>query len=99
MSSPLSVHLIKSLHNKQDRKKSGKFLVEGTKNVAELLTSDYKIDFVYITKEFAETYSNLLVNKKHTVVTKEELASVGTMEMNDGAIAVAFQKTQTSPED
>lgn len=96
MSSPLSVKLIKSLHDKKDRQKSGKFLVEGSKNVSELLASDYKLDFVYVTKEFAEKYTHLLAQKKYTVVTKDELASAGTMEMNDGAIAVAFQKDVVS---
>jgi TrmH family RNA methyltransferase len=97
MSSPLSVKLIKSLHDKKDRQRSGKFLVEGSKNVSELLASDYKLDFVYVTKEFAEKYTHLLVGKKYTVVTKDELASAGTMEMNDGAIGVAFQK-ETYPQ-
>ena len=73
MSSPLSVKLIKSLHDKKDRQKSGKFLVEGSKNVSELLASDYKLDFVYVTKEFAEKYTHLLAQKNILLLPKMNL--------------------------
>ena len=94
MTSHMSAKLIKSLHQKKHRKESGKFLVEGVKNVAELLASDYKIDSLYATKDFANDYADTLKKKnvRAQVVEASELAAFGTLEHNDGALAVALQK-------
>ncbi len=76
-----------------------KFLIEGEKNVAELLESDFDIECVYVTKDFKEKYLLLLKrpNMKVQVVEKEELGSLGTLEQNDGALAIAFQKIKSMP--
>ena len=97
----MSAKLIKSLHQKKSRKETGKFLVEGVKNVAELLASDYKIDSLYATKDFAVAYADTLKKKnvRAQVVEASELAAFGTLEHNDGALAVAMQKETLMPKD
>ena len=97
----MSAKLIKSLHQKKHRKDSGKFLVEGVKNVAELLASDYKIDSLYATKDFATAYADTLKKKnvRAQVVESSELAAFGTLEHNDGALAVAIQKETAAPKE
>ena len=92
----MSAKLIKSLHQKKNRKETGKFLVESVKNVAELLASDYKIDQLYATKDFADAYADTLRKKnvRAQVVEAAELDAFGTLEHNDGALAVAIQKEQ-----
>lgn len=101
MASHLSAKLIKSLHQKKGRKESGKFLVEGTKNVLELLESTYAIDSLYATKEFADANASVIKRKGVRVHTMDtgELSAFGTLEHNDGAIAVAVQATTTLPKD
>ena len=99
MTNPMSAKIIKSLHQKKNRQETKKFLVEGTKNVAELLRSDYTIDNVYITAEFKKQHADLLTRKDIRVqlVDASELKAYGTLEHNDGAIAIAIQKPTTLP--
>ena len=100
MTNPMSTKIIKSLHQKKYRQETKKFLVEGTKNVAELLRSDFKIDNVYITAEFKKNYGELLLSRKDVriqLVDGAELNSFGTLEHNDGALAIAIQKDYKKP--
>mgnify|MGYP001477814729 CR=1 FL=1 len=53
------IKLIKSLASKKNRSKHQLFVVEGKKNVAELLTSDYKIDSLFATNEWMCENSNI----------------------------------------
>lgn len=101
MTSHLSAKRIKSLHQKKGRKESGKFLIEGAKNVAELLASDYAIDNLYATKDFAEAYAEPVKKKniRMQIVDASELNAMGTLEHNDGALAVATQKATVLPKD
>jgi TrmH family RNA methyltransferase len=89
--------LIKSLQKKKYREDMKKFMVEGTKNVEELLASDFRIEFVYATKEFEKSHHKILEQKKLRVqiVEGSELVALGTLAQNDGALAVVFQKEQT----
>lgn len=97
----MSAKFIKSLHQKKGRKESGKFLVEGVKSVAELLSSDYALDSLYATKDFVEAYAEEIKKKniRTHVVDAGELNAFGTLEHNDGALAVAVQKAAGLPEE
>lgn len=97
----MSAKFIKSLHQKKGRKESGKFLVEGVKSVAELLTSEYAIDSLYASKDFTETYAKEIKAKniRVYVVDAGELNAFGTLEHNDGALAVAVQKASALPKE
>jgi TrmH family RNA methyltransferase len=99
MTNPMTGKIIKSLHQKKFRQESKKFLVEGSKNVAELLKSNYQIDNLYITAEFKATYAEILGKHKiqAQVVDGAELKAFGTLEHNDGALAIARQKDARLP--
>jgi len=100
MTHHMSAKTIKSLHQKKHRKETNRFLVEGGKNVAELLASTYEIEGLYATKEFKAEHAGLLAKRKIEahVVDAAELAAFGTLEHNDGALAVAVQKKPETPD-
>lgn len=99
MTNPNTPKVIKSLHQKKYRQETKKFLVEGTKNVVELLHSTYHVENVYVTKEFKLAYPDILSKTKARVqvVDSSELKSFGTLEHNDGALAIAQQKESKEP--
>lgn len=87
--------IVKSLQDKKYRQKTGLFLVEGEKSVAETLNSDFEIQTLLVTKDFLNKYRDLIKAKKIQTETVEqgELEKAGTLESNDSAIAVVKQKT------
>ena len=100
MTSPMTAKAIRSLLEKKYRENTKKFLVEGEKNVLELIKSDIQIDSVFATREFQKKYGKILEEKNIRVqqVEASELTSYGTLEHNNDAIAIAFQKKTTFPE-
>jgi RNA methyltransferase, TrmH family len=84
--------LVKNLHQKKYRQIEGLFLVEGTKSVYELLQSNFLIKAVFYTQTFEQTYPKELKSLAKTIhtelTTAEILAQVGTLQSNDGALAV-----------
>ncbi len=84
---------VKDLHEKKYRTEYGEFLVEGEKNVAELLNSDFEIISLFVTREFQNTYRKQLdaIKIKYDLVEQAELEKMGTLESNDSAIAVVKQ--------
>lgn len=100
MTNHVTAKLIKSLKEKKHRTATKKFLVEGTKNVSELLTSDFKIEYLYVSEEFKGVHKVLLgkVKVQVSVLDASELTALGTLEHNDGALAVVFQKETKIPE-
>ena len=59
MVSKQRVKFVKSLKLKKYRKKANAFLVEGTKNVIELIDSDFEILYLFLTDKFLKAYSDL----------------------------------------
>ena len=96
----MTAKAIRSLSEKKYRENTKKFLVEGEKNVLELIKSDIQIDSVFATKEFQKKYGVLMQEKKIRVQNAEasELVSYGTLEHNNDAIAIAIQPKSTFPE-
>jgi len=96
----MAAKLIKSLHQKKNRELSKKFLVEGTKNVEELLASDYRIETLYASRDFKLNHAALLEKNgvEVRVVDPSELAAYGTLEHNDGALAIVWQRKEPVPE-
>ncbi|GAA4386141.1 RNA methyltransferase [Hymenobacter koreensis] len=80
---------VQSLHQKKYRQRHGAFLVEGTKNVRELLSSALTVERLLYTADFATA-----VQVPHQlagvadVVTPDELTRLGTLQTNDAALAV-----------
>ncbi len=86
---------VRKLADKKHRNESGLFLVEGEKNIAELLESDFVVRVIYGTPEFLETLSPLLRSrvKIELVSTPEDqLVKIGTLQTNNAGIAVVEQK-------
>ena len=93
----MTAKAIKSLSDKKYRENVKKFLVEGEKNVLELIQSTIPIDSIFATAEFQKKYRLILEAKpdlRIQSISKEELTSYGTLEHNNDAIAIAlFPKT------
>lgn len=91
----------KKLVNKKNRLETGMFLVEGKKNILELLSSDFKIETIYGTTFFINELA-VLLSKSNTenihetrrliTVTESELEHMGTLKSNNAGIAIVFQK-------
>ena len=96
----MTAKAIRSLSEKKYRENTKKFLVEGEKNVLELIKSDIVIDSVFATKEFQKKYGELMKEKNVRVQSAEasELVSYGTLEHNNDAIAIAMQRKTAFPE-
>ena len=85
---------IKSLKVKKYRTREECFLIEGAKNVQELVQSDFEIEMVVGTEEF---FSLNLKSAKHRneIVKADLLGQLGTFKTNEDAIAIARMKSWT----
>ncbi|MCG8473860.1 MAG: RNA methyltransferase [Cytophagales bacterium] len=90
MLSKKSIKFVKSLQIKKYRKQEQSFLIEGKKNVDELLRSHYELHSVYVTEAFYDEYSHKLDEKTTPVfLAKEsELVQMGTFKSNNSVLAV-----------
>lgn len=79
---------VKSLKLKKYRKKAASFLVEGAKNVQELLLADYEIQHLFFTKKFIDEYPQFS-ELDFELCNENELISMGTFQSNEYALAVA----------
>ena len=96
MLSKAEVKYINSLQNKKYRRIERAFFVEGYKNVQELLNSDYETIKVFVTNEYFFQIEQLALKRglEIQLVTSAELASVGTLETNNSAMAIARIKVE-----
>jgi len=78
------IKFVKSLKLKKNRVKENKFIVEGLKNVQELLKSKYDVLELFCT----ETHANLFNNYGCKLISPEELSSMGTFNTNNACLAV-----------
>lgn len=93
MISKQQVKFVKSLKLKKYRKKAESFLVEGAKNVIELLNSDYVIQYLYLTDKFLQEYPDVRGSfSLYEICTEKELVELGTFQSNEYALAVAGMK-------
>jgi len=84
---------VKSLKLKKYRKNAASFLVEGAKNVQEVLTANYKIRHLFVTNKFLDEYPQFS-GLDYNLCTEKELISIGTFQSNEYALAVASMKDQ-----
>lgn len=91
MLSKNTLKFIKSLQQKKFRKEEQAFFVEGSKNVTELLQSDFEVTHLLFTKKYAEEYHQFIPDSGIAIyeVSQKDLESVGTFQSNDSALAVA----------
>ena len=87
---------VQSLHQKKYRQRHGAFLVEGGKSVIELLSSDLTTEHLLLTPEFAATLPPLrLARTPHALLPAADLTRLGTLALNDTALAVARLPAET----
>lgn len=88
---------IQSLHQKKYRQEHQAFLVEGAKNVLELLEADFEIMDLFVTENFAEKNEQALWKCKAEwrFCNEEIITRVGTLQTNDAALAVVQAKPNT----
>ena len=86
--------LIRALGQKKQRKLQGKFLVQGEKNVLELLDSNMECEQLFVTNAFFETNQKQLQEFKITVTDEDSLSKVSTLSSNNAAIAVVKTPAQ-----
>ncbi|WP_258104061.1 RNA methyltransferase [Marinoscillum sp. MHG1-6] len=83
---------IKSLKIKKYRQKERSFLVEGRKNVLELINSDFEVQCILATNKFISSYGNTGNNLEIHEVNSDLLAEVGSFQTNEDCLAVASMK-------
>ncbi len=89
MISKNTIKLIKSLEQKKFRIKEKVFIVEGDKNVSEVLDSKFKIEKLYATSTFLEkNLTNLKNAILVTEVTKEEINQASLLKSPQNSIAI-----------
>jgi RNA methyltransferase, TrmH family len=100
MLSKNTLKFIKSLHQKKFRKQENAFFVEGSKNVTELLSSDYDVQLLLYSEKFLKEVPDALKWEKAEshLVTQQILESIGSFQTNDSALAVAKIKPNKNPE-
>ncbi len=86
--------LIRSLQAAKHRQAQQQFVVEGAKSVLELLASDFHTDLLVATADFlGQNHETLVRFTGETLEAPAELlASLGNLETNDTALAIARMK-------
>jgi RNA methyltransferase, TrmH family len=88
------IKYIQSLQLKKNRQINNSFLVEGAKNVLELLNSDFEIESLYVTEPFYKE-NRLALDKQNIpfeIANESDLERMGTFATNNAAIAVVKTK-------
>lgn len=100
MLSKNTLKFIKSLQQKKFRNLEQSFFVEGSKNVTELLQSDYESTHLIYTERYYQDHFALVDNFQGDsfLVSQKILESAGAFKSNDSALAVAKIKTNDSLE-
>ncbi|HIP76452.1 MAG TPA: RNA methyltransferase [Psychromonas hadalis] len=101
MISKNQLKLINALEQKKQRKKQNLFLVQGEKNVEELLNSHFVIKQLFATPTYIAKEGTTLTqhNLNHLLVEacEEELRKAGTLQANNSVIAIAECQQQAVP--
>ena len=100
MISKNTIKLIKSLEQKKFRLKEKAFIVEGDKNVSEVIDSKFNIENLYATKVFLEKNISIIKDLKNiSEVTREEICRASLLKSPQNSIAICtLPETKTLPE-
>ena len=92
------IKFIKSLRLRKYRQQENVFVVEGAKNVVQLLASPYTVSMLVGTPSFLAAHPTLWPKQAGTVfqTDKATLATLGTLTTNKAALAVAHIPTHAS---
>lgn len=89
MVSKNTIKLIKSLSLKKNRLKENLFLVEGDKNVSEVLGSGFEVEKLIATNKFLVKYNPLIKNAKLvTEATQQEINQASLLTNPQNSIAI-----------
>ncbi|MEJ6476197.1 RNA methyltransferase [Pseudoalteromonas piscicida] len=80
--------LLRALGQKKYRKQHGLYLVQGEKNVIELVDAGMAVEQVFATSEFIAKHSNKLATVACVEAEEAVLSKVSTLVSNNAAIAV-----------
>ncbi len=80
---------IKSLKVKKYRVREKRFVVEGAKNVLELLRSDFTTHLVVCTDAFAKDHQVELKGRDIRIASEKLLSELGTFKSNNSSLAIA----------
>lgn len=101
MISKNQLKLINALEQKKQRKKHGLFLVQGEKNVAELINSEFTIRQIFATASYINKHGTLLRENELISITEEateeELKKAGTLVSNNSVLAIVECKNREIP--
>ena len=87
---------IKSLQLKKNRIEHQCFLVEGTKSVQELMTSDFIVDMVAGDSSFLEAHAVLLDRTTNYEIKASDISAISSFKNNNSVIAVAKIPAQSA---
>ncbi len=98
MISKNTLKFIKSLQQKKFRIIEQAFFVEGSKNVTELLNSDFEVTHLLFTDKYSQEQAPLVENFKgeKALVRAKVLENAGAFKSNDSVLAVAKIKPNWS---
>ncbi len=90
MLSKKQIQLITSLRLKKFRKAENLFVVEGAKMVSELLASDWKVQVVYGTEEYFQTFKSRKLTREVELVTvtEDELLKISSLTTPQQTLAI-----------
>jgi len=88
---------LRALSQKKQRKLQNLFLVQGEKNVLELLDSNLVIEQLFATQIFCEKHASQLTDLNIITCEEEELAKASTLVSNNAAIAIVETPKQSEP--
>ncbi|TQF72024.1 TrmH family RNA methyltransferase [Pseudoalteromonas luteoviolacea] len=80
--------LVRALAQKKYRKQHGLYLVQGEKNVLELLAAQIEVQQIFATPQFINTHQNELKHSKVIECDEQSLSKVSTLVSNNAAIAI-----------
>lgn len=89
--------LIQNLEKKKFREKYNLFKIEGEKMVAELLRSNFVIEYIFASEEWANNNHNNIDKSKLHIVTESEMKSFSDFQSLPKVLAVAHIPEQETP--
>jgi TrmH family RNA methyltransferase len=99
MLSKNKIKLIQSLNRKKDRDESGFFLVEGNKMVEEALRSEYQIETLVCTAQFADQHPEIRSKAKEIIeADRDSIQKASLLQSPQEALAIIMQTERNTPE-
>ncbi len=98
MLSKNKIKLIQSLNRKKERDESGLFLVEGNKMVEEALRSEYQIETLVCTAQFANQHPEIRSRAKEIIETdRDSIQKASLLQNPQEALAIVIQPELNTP--